>query len=43
MSRLAAYLGPEITLGEFMTGPPNSLYHQARQSREADFSTFNAD
>ncbi len=43
MSRLAAYIGPDITLGDLLLSPRNSLYAQARESREALDASFNAD
>jgi glutamine amidotransferase len=43
MSRLAAYIGPGISLKSFLADPSNSLYQQARQSQESVYSTFNAD
>ncbi len=43
MSRLAAYIGPDIPLQDLLIGPPNSLYIQARESRETFHASFNAD
>lgn len=43
MSRLTAYIGPDIALQELLIRPPNSLYAQARESHEAFHASFNAD
>ncbi len=43
MSRLAAYIGPDISLGNLLLSPRNSLYAQARESHEAFHASFNAD
>ena len=43
MCRLAAYLGPEILLGQFLLKPPHSLYRQAWQPKEMQEATLNAD
>ena len=43
MSRLAAYIGPDISLQDLLLRPPNSLYAQARESRETFHVGFNAD
>jgi len=43
MCRLAAYLGPEITLQQFFLDPPHSLYIQARAPRELVYAKINAD
>ena len=43
MCRLAAYLGPEITLAHFLLQPRHSLLVQARQPQELRYTTVNAD
>ena len=43
MCRLAAYLGPDITLRQFLLEPPHSLYRQAREPQELLYTTLNAD
>ncbi|MGD8312098.1 MAG: class II glutamine amidotransferase [Gammaproteobacteria bacterium] len=43
MCRLAAYLGPEITLQQFLLDPPHGLYVQSRAPRELVYAKFNAD
>jgi glutamine amidotransferase len=43
MCRLAAYLGPAISLQQFLIDPPHSLYRQAREPRELKYTRLNAD
>lgn len=43
MCRIAAYLGPEITLDDFLLNPPHSLLAQARTPRELRYAQLNAD
>lgn len=43
MSRLTAYIGPEIPLKQLLIEPDNSLFGQARHSQEAFQHNFNAD
>ncbi|HKK13524.1 MAG TPA: class II glutamine amidotransferase [Gammaproteobacteria bacterium] len=43
MCRLAAYLGPDISLQAFLTEPPHSLVEQAAAPRELRFARLNAD
>lgn len=43
MCRMAAYLGPEIALEDFLLHPPHSLRTQARAPRELRYSHLNAD
>jgi glutamine amidotransferase len=43
MCRLAAYLGPAISLQQFLIDPPHSLYHQSREPRELKYAKLNAD
>jgi len=43
MCRMAAYLGPEITLEDFLLSPPHSLRAQARAPRELRYAQLNAD
>ena len=43
MCRLAAYLGKEISLEDFLMRPPHSLYCQSWQPREMREATLNAD
>lgn len=43
MCRLAAYLGPEISLGKFLMEPCHSLYRQSWEPREMQKATLNAD
>lgn len=43
MCRMAAYLGPEITLEDFLLNPPHSLRAQARAPRELRYAQLNAD
>ena len=43
MCRLAAYLGPPVTLESLLVDPPHSLYHQAYAPREQVSGTVNAD
>lgn len=43
MCRLAAYLGPEITLQQFLLDPPHSLYRQSWAPQELKYAKFNAD
>jgi glutamine amidotransferase len=43
MCRLAAYLGPEISLQQFLLDPPHSLYRQSWEPRELIYARFNAD
>lgn len=43
MCRIAAYLGPPCSLGEFLTAPEHSLYRQSWAAREMDSATVNAD
>jgi glutamine amidotransferase len=43
MCRLAAYLGPAISLQQFLLDPPHSLYHQSREPRELVYAKLNAD
>jgi glutamine amidotransferase len=43
MCRVAAYLGPEINLQQFLLEPPHSLYRQSIEPRELRYTRFNAD
>ena len=43
MCRLAAYLGPDISLQQFLLEPPHSLYRQAWEPQELKYARFNAD
>mgnify|MGYP001826982646 CR=1 FL=1 len=43
MCRLAAYIGPAISLRKFLLEPPHSLYRQAREPQELLYTTLNAD
>ncbi len=43
MGRIAAYLGPDISLKEFLIDPPHSLFYQAWESHELEYAQFNAD
>lgn len=43
MCRIAAYLGPPLTLGAFMRAPQHSLYKQSWAARELLTATVNAD
>ncbi len=43
MCRLAAYIGPPITLERFLLSPPHSLVRQAWAPREMREATLNAD
>ena len=43
MCRMAAYLGPELALDQFLLTPPHSLWMQARNPRELRYADFNAD
>lgn len=43
MCRLAAYLGPEISLGRFLMEPAHSLYRQSWEPKEMDEAVLNAD
>ncbi len=43
MCRMAAYLGPEIALEQFLLAPPHSLLMQARAPRELRYVSVNAD
>jgi len=43
MCRLAAYLGPEITLQQFLLDPDHSLYRQSWEPRELVYAKLNAD
>ena len=43
MCRLAAYLGPEISLGRFLMEPDHSLYQQSWEPKEMDEAILNAD
>lgn len=43
MCRLAAYLGPELALAEFLQAPPHSLVRQAWAPREMRSAALNAD
>jgi len=43
MGRIAAYLGPDISLSAFVIKPAHSLYHQAWESHELGYGHFNAD
>ena len=43
MCRLAAYLGPEITLQQFLLDPPHSLYRQSWEPQELKYAKLNAD
>jgi glutamine amidotransferase len=43
MCRLAAYLGPEISLERFLIGPAHSLYRQSWEPEEMDEAVLNAD
>lgn len=43
MCRMAAYLGPELALSEFLLDPPHSLLVQAREPRELNYTNLNAD
>ena len=43
MCRLAAYLGPEISLGRFLMEPTHSLYRQSWQPEEMEEAVLNAD
>lgn len=43
MCRMAAYLGPELALSDFLIEPPHSLMVQARQPRELHYTELNAD
>ena len=43
MCRLAAYLGPEISLGRFLMEPAHSLYRQSWEPKEMEEAVLNAD
>lgn len=43
MCRLAAYLGPEIPLQQFLQAPSHSLYRQSWEPQELKYARFNAD
>jgi glutamine amidotransferase len=43
MCRLAAYLGPAISLQQFMLAPPHSLYRQSWEPQELKYAKLNAD
>jgi len=43
MCRLAAYLGPDIPLQQFLLDPPHSLYRQSWEPRELKYARLNAD
>lgn len=43
MCRLAAYLGPEISLGKFLLEPAHSLYNQSWEPKEMEGDVLNAD
>ncbi|UCC55083.1 MAG: ergothioneine biosynthesis protein EgtC [Gammaproteobacteria bacterium] len=43
MCRLAAYLGPAISLKQFLLDPPHSLYRQSWEPRELKYAKMNAD
>jgi glutamine amidotransferase len=43
MCRLAVYLGPAISLQQFLIDPPHSLYRQALEPRELKYAKLNAD
>jgi gamma-glutamyl hercynylcysteine S-oxide hydrolase len=43
MCRLAAYLGPEISLGRFLMEPDHSLYRQSWEPKEMEGAILNAD
>ena len=43
MCRMAAYLGPEIALDQFLLKAPHSLWTQARAPHELRYAEFNAD
>ena len=43
MCRLAAYLGPAISLHRFLLEPPHSLYRQAWEPQELKYAKLNAD
>jgi len=43
MCRFAAYLGPAISLQQFLIDPPHSLYRQSWEPRELKYAKLNAD
>jgi glutamine amidotransferase len=43
MCRLAAYIGPDITLQQFLLAPDHSLYKQSWEPRELIYAKLNAD
>ena len=43
MCRLAAYIGPDITLQQFLLAPDHSLYIQSWEPRELIYAKLNAD
>ena len=43
MCRLAAYIGPDISLQQFLLDPDHSLYKQSWEPRELKYAKFNAD
>lgn len=43
MCRLAAYLGPSVSLQQFLIDPPHSLYRQSWEPRELKYAKLNAD
>ncbi|MFB3089839.1 MAG: class II glutamine amidotransferase, partial [Gammaproteobacteria bacterium] len=43
MCRLAAYIGPEISLGRFLMEPSHSLLRQSWEPKEMDEAVLNAD
>ena len=43
MCRLAAYLGPAISLQQFLLEPPHSLYRQSWEPKELKYARLNAD
>lgn len=43
MCRIAAYLGPTLSLDRFLQGPPHSLYRQSWAPREMRTAVVNAD
>jgi len=43
MCRLAAYLGPAISLQQFLIDQPHSLYKQSWEPQELKYAKLNAD
>jgi glutamine amidotransferase len=43
MCRIAAYLGPPVSLKQFLVDPPHSLVHQAWAPEELRYARLNAD